>query len=142
MRKILLTVFILFIGLFLSSCFIGAGSDKTSAWKKTTKIPEVKSTNTPSRTIQSSGRGKVLTNTIEGMTEGVPGVLNAAGVVLAIIDAISNNDKKKTYTPYKTTKKFIPKTTDTSNSQITEQEKITVQDDKKKIKSYIKMSEW
>ena len=145
MKKIF---YILIIILFLNSCLV----ERTKIIKGVKSEGPVK-INTPDQTITTRGAGKVLANSIDSMTEGVPGVLNAAQVVLSILPLfLDNKSKKKIYTTtkkfvpnglnnanakkindYKATKKFVPTNVKTSNPQIV---------DDNKYKSYVKMSEW
>ena len=108
------------------------------------------------------GHGKILANSVKANTEGVPGILNA--VILAATIAINiveynknenyykttkkfipnglNNANFKKINYYNTTKKFVPTNANTSNPHIVEEKIASTQEDNKKIKSYVKLSEW
>ena len=132
MKKIF---YILIIILFLNSCLV----ERTKIIKGVKSEGPVK-INTPDQTVTTRGAGKVLANSIDSMTEGVPGVLNAAQLVLSILPLFSDNkNKNKKYT---TTKKFVPTNVKTSNPQIVDDKTISTEEGNNKYKSYVKLSEW
>ena len=107
------------------------------------------------------GHGKILANSIEANTEGVPGVLNAVILAATIAINIEEHNKNKKYTTtkkfvpnglnnanakkvnyYKATKKFVPTNVKTSNPQIVDDKTISTEEDNNKYKSYVKLSEW
>ena len=73
--------YILIIILFLNSCLV----EKTRTIKGVKSDHPIFPQDRPDQTYTTTGAGKVLANSIDSMTEGVPGVLNAAQLVLSIM---------------------------------------------------------
>ena len=120
--------YILIILLFLNSCLV----------EKTTTIKGVKSdgppvnTNTSDQTYITTGAGKVLANSIDSMTEGVPGVLNAAQLIFSILPLFVDNDTNKNKR-YKTTKKYVPALNNDEMINSNIENKVKYEDEKKII---------